>query len=302
MGKRLDALRVAFARPKRTDWKAAYQFEKLQRENAEFLDTRLRKKAELSLQQVREQLRKSNMEIAVLARQLKVATGSRDEWKRLHKLVEDSSRAMAEEKSDRLASAKMADPFRPVAKRHTFNSGYNGHPWKCKDCGKGTRYPLHKAKAHTPKAIATLAKKSGEVLAVVKSISGWEVSVRTPEERSTDGYYISERSLNFKTTNPNRRRAYIHTFTCRRIRTRRDDDTIVVKGDSDYTEQGLRTTVAGWLWGADMKQVRSIARFHHKYTKLCSCVSGEADHVLDADNSNGQIGSIITEEQEEGSE
>jgi uncharacterized Fe-S cluster protein YjdI len=290
MGKRLDALRVAFARPKRTNWKAAYQFEKEQRENAEFLlDTR-RKKAALSLEQVREQLRKCNMHTAVLARQLKVAEGSREEWKRLHKIVEDSSRAMREKEAFRLASAKMADPFRPVAGSHAFNSGYNGHPWKCKDCGKGTRSLLHKG--HRPMQIPTKAK-SDEALAVVKTLPGGEAGVRAPEERSTDGYYISERSLNFKTNNPNRRRAYIHTFTCRKIRTRRDDDTIVVKGDSDYRDHALRTTVAGWLWGADMKEIRSIARTHHKYTKLCSCVSGEAD---EADNSNGQIGSLITDE------
>ena len=296
MGKRIDALRVAFARPKRTNWKAAYQFEKEQRENAEFLlDTR-RKKAALSLEQVREQLRKCNMHTAVLARQLKVAEGSRDEWKRLHKLVEDSSRAMREKEAFRLASAKMADPFRPVAKSHAFNSGYNGHPWKCKDCGKGTRSPLHKA--HTPIQEPTKAK-SEEALVVAKPLPDWEVGVRTPEERSTDGYYVSQRALNFKVTNPNRRRAYIHTFTCRKIKTRRDDATIVVKGDSDYREHDLRTTVAGWLWGADMKEIRSIARSHHKYTKLCSCVSGEVD---EADNSNGQIGSRITDEREEGNE
>ena len=255
MGNRFDALRVALAIPKRTNWKAAYEHEKQRRETAEFTVARLQKAGD----RVADQL----------------------------KLIKQEQRT--EKRSD---TEKMRNPFNfkeviEAAKPHAFQSGHEGNPWLCSLCGKGTRLLLHKGLPVVP------AKRSqaGDRTYVSNEVD--KETYRSPSERSTDGYYVSGRSLNYSASNPNRRRAYVHVFTCDNIRSRRKDSTVVVKGDPDFITSKM--TIAGWRWGADMKTIRSMAKSHHKYTKLCSCITDEGDF---ADNSNGQIGSLITAESE----
>jgi hypothetical protein len=271
MGKRFDALRVAFARPKRTNWKALYAAD-----------------AEAFASQTERFEQKQDL----IDRQHKLAVVQNKEIKRLTEEML-KYKAAYEKLEDK---AKIADPFRPkdntisfTKGSHPFYSGYFGNAWKCKNCGKGTRDLRHKG--HAP--IAAPTKEASEVaLAIAESLPGWSASSRTPSERSTDGFYVSERSLNYKGRNASKRRAYVHVFTCPKITARRSDDTVIVQGD------GEAKTISGWLWGADMTQIRALAKAKAKYTKLCECISGETN---DADNSNGQIGSMITSERTDAS-
>ena len=261
MGKRFDALRVMIAPPKRTNWKAAYNtVDVANRKQLSVIDL-LRKQNETQM----DSLKALSMQNVVL-----------------------ESRVAAYE------SAKiMKDPFRPVDKRigaHVFKTGHAGNPWKCQTCGKGTRDLRHKGNSPVP---VPTEEASDEALAIVEDLPGWQASVRTPDERGTDGYYVSGRSLNYGARNASKRRAYVHVFTCDKIASRREDSTITVVTDEDYVPS--KRNIGRWQWGADMRQIRALAKAHSKYTKLCECVRGVVND--DADNSNGQIGSIITEEQ-----
>lgn len=251
MGKRLDALRVAFARPKRTNWKAAYEV------------------ADMANRRQRELITELRNENTVLRRQLKEATPQPKE-------------------------GNENKPLHQGWVGHPFNSGYNGNAWLCATCGKGTRDIRHKG--HAPIQVPT-QEASDIAVAIVESMGAGKVAVRTPDERGTDGYYISRRALNYSSKNESRRRAFVHRWSCPRIKSRRSDGTIRVEGDPDYRKDKTRNTIARWLWGADMKEIRTFAKEHRKYTKMCRCVAGETD---DADNHNGQIGSVITAEREEG--
>ena len=258
MGKRLNALRVAFAIPKRTNWKNAYKT----------ADVANRKQLTL---------------ITVLRKQL---DGYRSD------LAQQELRTL--ERSD---AEKMREPFRfkeatggdlEADNPHAFQTGYGGNSWKCKVCGNGTRSLAHKGLP----AVPATRSQAGDRVYISNEVD--KETYHSPSERSTDGYYVSGRSLNYSTENPTRRRAFVHVFTCDKITSRRNDSTVIVKGDPDFITSKM--TIGKWLWGADMKAVRSMAKAHHKYTKLCECITAEADL---ADNSNGQIGSIITAEMEE---
>jgi len=260
MGKRFDALRVAFARPKRTNWKAAYStVDVANRKQIAAIDL-LRKQNETQM----DSLKALNLQNVVLG-----------------------SKVAAYESAE-----IMKDPFRPVDKwadPHAFRTGHGGNPWKCQTCGKGTRDLRHKG--HAPIPVPT-EEASEEALAIVEDLPGWAASIRTPDERGTDGYYVSGRSLNYSSKNASKRRAYVHVFTCDKITNRRNDSTITVTTDEDYVPS--KRNIGRWQWGADMRQIRALAKAHSKYTKLCLCVRGVVND--DADNSSGQIGSIITEE------
>ena len=265
MGKRFDALRVAFARPKRTNWKR--MFSEMSRHTTDLnieLDAALAAK-EAAIEQNKFLNRRHDLDIVKI-------TALRDGAE---------------------SAAKIADPFRPVDKRtdaHVFKTGHAGNPWKCKTCGKGTRDLRHKGNSPVP---VPTEEASDEALAIVEDLPGWQASVRTPDERGTDGYYVSGRSLNYGARNASKRRAYVHVFTCDKIASRREDSTITVVTDEDYVPS--KRNIGRWQWGADMRQIRALAKAHSKYTKLCECIRGVVND--DADNSNGQIGSIIAEEQ-----
>ena len=280
MGKRIDALRVAFARPKRTNWKAAYST----------ADVANRKQLEL-INLLRKQEQQQVVRADIAEQTVTRLIADADSLAKRASLIEKAIKAEGQPRSH---EEKMREPFNfkqgDATRPHSFTSGYLGNAWKCQTCGKGTRDLRHKGR--TPIPVPT-QEASDEALAVVEQLPGRDVSSRTPEERSTDGYYVSGRSLNYASSNPNRRRAFVHVFTCENIRSRREDDTIVVKGDSDFLRS--KKTIGGWRWGADMKAIRSMAKAHHKYTKLCDCIAGESDFQ---DNSNGQIGSLITAESE----
>jgi hypothetical protein len=334
MGKRFDALRVAFARPKRTDWKQLYA--EIAKEHVDLLEQQealpydslfkahgrqadtivsLRKQNENQMDSLT-RLGKDNrvlsariaaFESAVEMREdadkiadpfrPKVERDSQGRSHTMHPfkaLVKAGSVSMECETCGRFASSNMHPS---VNGTHPFRSGFEGNAWKCKTCGAGTRDLRHKG--HTPIPVPT-KEASEEAIAVVESLPGWDVSIRytrTPGERGTDGYYVSGRALNLSPKNKSKRRAFVHVFTCPKISSRREDDTIRVQGDPDYGQEANRNTIGGWLWGADMRQVRKLAKSHHKYTKLCECIPGNV--IDDADNSNGQIGSMITAEQEE---
>ena len=263
MGKRLDALRVAFARPKRTNWKAAYEV------------------ADMANRRQRELITELRNEDTVLRRQLKISEASLKGLlkERLHK--------------EAVPALKHRDIIADLGLSHQFNSGYEGNAWLCATCGKGTRDIRHKG--HAPIQVPT-QEASDVAVAIVESLGAGKVAVRTPDERGTDGYYISGRALNFSPKNESRRRAFVHRWSCPKIKSRRIDGTVRVVGDPDYGKGKSRNTIGRWLWGADMKEIRAFAKEHRKYTKMCYCVADETD---DADNHNGQIGSRITEEREE---
>ena len=283
MGKRIDALRVAFARPKRTNWKAAYST----------ADVANRKQLEL-INLLRKQEQQQVVRADIAEQTVTRLIADADSLAKRASLIEKAIKAEGQPRSH---EEKMREPFNfkqgDATRPHSFTSGYLGNAWKCQTCGKGTRDLRHKGR--TPIPVPT-QEASDEALAVVEQLPGRDVSSRTPEERSTDGYYVSGRSLNYKSTNPSKRRAYVHQFTCTKISNRREDDTVMVVGDADYVAS--KRTIGRWLWGADMKQVRAIAKSHRKYTKLCECIGGVVSD--DADNHNGEIGSMITAEQEEG--
>jgi len=253
MGKRFDALRVALALPKRRNWKTEYSV--------------VRKELERAL--VR-------------------ATTAEMNARRLQKAADDGYLRNADRKPSPQGDASRFEKSVDALARHSFHSGYDGHPWKCKVCKKGTRDLRHRGLP--PMSSPPKPRLPNQLPA---SIDIGSETYQTPSERSTDGYYVSGRSLNYSASNPNRRRAFVHVFTCDNIRSRRDDSTVVVQGDPDYRR--TKKTIGGWLWGPDMKAVRSMAKAHRKYTKLCDCITSERDF---ADNSNGQIGSLITTESE----
>ena len=276
MGKRFDALRVALALPKRTNWKAAY----------DTVDVANRKQLELI-----NLLRKQKQDQVVRA---DTAEFTVERLQDAGNRVADQLKLAKQEQrtEERSHAEKMRNPFNfkeaiEAGNPHAFQTGHRGNAWKCKVCGKGTRALDHKGLPSVP------AKRSQAGDRVYISNEVDKETYCSPSERSTDGYYVSGRSLNYSSDNPNRRRAFVHVFTCDKIRSRRNDSTVIVKGDSDFIMS--KKTIGKWLWGADMKAVRTMAKAHHKYTKLCSCITYEGDL---ADNSNGQIGSLITAESE----
>lgn len=235
MGKRINALRVALALPKRTNWKRMYSDLLWDTENKHSED---------------------------LAKLGEVVAGLRERVKKLTLQHDKSLLELEVYKQAESDRKKLKDPFRfkpdreivfPNPTSHAFQTGYRGNAWRCVSCGTGTRDPRHDE--HRSTNTRTHAREEGGV------------NTSTPEERRTDGYYISERSLKYSQHNSARRRAYVHAFACPRITSRRPDKTIIVKSDGD-------PTVAHWIWGADMQEIRAIAAAHNKYTKRCNRCMG----------------------------